>query len=246
MLSIDLNCDMAEGMLTDVLIMPYISSVNIACGYHAGDVDTMKKTIDLALQYNVAIGAHPGFNDKENFGRKEQLLSYNAYYQLVTEQLYIIQKFITAAAAGMHHVKPHGALYNMSANDAELAATIASAVKDFDPRLILYGLSNSHSIKEAEKQGLKTASEVFADRTYNDNGSLTPRSHANAVIEDADKCIQQVIQMVTQQSVISLNKEIVPVKTGTICIHGDGEHAVLFAKKINAELRSCNILIKAF
>ena len=244
MMSIDLNCDMGEGMDNDTLIMPFISAVNIACGYHAGDEKIMQKTIELALQRDVAIGAHPGFADKENFGRIEQQLSDQEYYDLISEQLVIIQKFIDEAGATLHHVKPHGALYNMSAKDPSLANVIARAVKDHDASLILYGLSNSHSITEAEKLHLKTASEVFADRTYTDAGNLTPRTQPNALISSEQQSVQQVLQMIQQQTVTSTSNKIIPVKADTVCIHGDGAHAVRFAQLIFTTLKENNIAIK--
>ena len=244
MISIDLNCDMGEGMSTDALIMPYISSVNIACGYHGGDTDTIKRTIELALQHNLAIGAHPGFADKENFGRKEQQLSNEQYYNLVREQLNIIQQIINASGATLHHVKPHGALYNMSATNPSLANIIALVVKDHDASLILYGLSNSSSIYEAEKLELKTASEVFADCTYTDDGSLTPRTNPNALITSEQQSLQQVLQMLQEQTVTSTNNKTVPVKADTICIHGDGAHAITFAQLIFKTLKQNNIAIQ--
>lgn len=243
-MSIDLNCDMGEGMDNDALIMRFISSANIACGYHAGNTDIIKKTIELALHHNVVIGAHPGFGDKENFGRKEVQLSDDAYYELVSEQLYIIQQMADESGAILHHVKPHGALYNMSVKNASLAHTIARAVKDHDASLILYGLSNSYSITEAEKINLTTASEVFADRTYTDAGTLTPRTEANALISSEEQSLQQVLQMIQQQTVTSLNKKTVAVKADTICIHGDGAHAVQFAQLIFKTLKQNNIAIK--
>ena len=175
MLSIDLNCDLGEGCANDNEIMPLISSANIACGYHAGDEHTIEQTIKSALKNNVAVGAHPSFFDKENFGRKEFLLSEDEYYKLIIEQLSIIQKIAKKCGTKLHHVKPHGALYNVSAKNKSIANIIAKAVNDFDKNLILYGLSGSYSISEAEKYKLKTASEVFADRTYQSDGSLTPR-----------------------------------------------------------------------
>ena len=244
MISIDLNCDMGEGMNNDALIMPFISSANIACGYHAGNEAIMQKTIELSLQYGIAIGAHPGFADKENFGRIEQQLSHQAYYDLVSEQLFIIQKFIDEAGATLHHVKPHGALYNMSAKDPSLANIIAKAVKDHNALLILYGLSNSHSITEAEKLNLRTASEVFADRTYTDAGNLTPRTQPNALISSEQQSLQQVLQMIEQQTVTSTSHKIIPVNADTICIHGDGDHAVRFAQLIFTTLKENNIAIK--
>ena len=235
---------MGEGMSNDALIMPYISSANIACGYHAGNIDTMKKTIALALQHNVAIGAHPGFDDKENFGRTEQHLSNDKYYTLVREQLHIIQQVVDEEGALLHHVKPHGALYNMSARDERLANIIATAVKDHNPLLVLYGLSNSYSITAAEQLSLTTVSEVFADRTYTDDGRLTSRKDTNALIISEQQTLQQVLQMIQQQTVTSVNNKIVKVKADTICIHGDGAHAAAFAKLIFETLKQNNIAIK--
>ena len=245
MQTIDLNCDMGEGLTNDALLMPYISSANIACGYHAGDEDIMKRTIQLALLHSVAIGAHPGFNDKANFGRTEMSLSAAEVYDLVTDQIYQLKKTAANAGATVHHVKPHGALYNMSARDAALANTIAKAVYDVDSQLILFGLSGSHSITEAQTIGLKTASEVFADRTYEDNGSLTPRSQPNALIGSDAECIQQVLQMIEEKSVTSVSGKKIPIKAETICLHGDGQHAVSFAAYIYQTLQQKNIGIKS-
>jgi len=245
MLTIDLNCDMGEGMPYDADIMPYISSVNIACGYHAGSDEIMKRTVELALQNNVAIGVHPGFADKENFGRKEIYMLRRNYYELIIEQLAILKKITGSFSVAIHHVKPHGALYNMAARDKTLAAMIAQAVKDFDDKLILYGLSGSESINEAKALNLQSANEVFADRTYQDDGNLTPRSQTNALIEDENASIQQVLQMITQKTVTSVNNKTVPIIAETICIHGDGAHAVEFAKLIHQNLKQSNIAIKA-
>jgi UPF0271 protein len=245
MFTIDLNCDMGEGIGNDELIMPYISSANISCGFHAGNADIMKQTIEFALQYNVAIGAHPGFNDKVNFGRIEQQISDNEVYDLIKTQLEILQKNIDEAGATMHHVKPHGALYNMSAKNYALASIIARAVKDHNPSLILYGLSNSQSIIAAEEINLKTAPEAFADRTYMDDGTLTPRTYSNALITNDKHSIEQVLQMVLQHTVTSVDNKTVTVKADTICIHADGIHAVEFAKKINDALNEKAIKICA-
>jgi 5-oxoprolinase (ATP-hydrolysing) subunit A len=244
MLSVDLNCDMGEGMSNDADIMPYISSVNIACGAHAGDAAIMQQTIELALKYNTAIGAHPGFADKANFGRTELQLSDESYYDLVREQLLLLQKLIDAAGATMHHVKPHGALYNMSAVDYKLASIIAMAVKDHNPNLILYGLSNSHSINAATAAGLRAASEVFADRTYMNDSTLTPRTNAAALITNETRSAQQVLQMIRQQTATSLSGKTITVKAETICIHGDSPNAPAFAKLIATQLRVNNILVQ--
>ena len=242
--SIDLNCDMGEGLDNDALLMPFISSANIACGYHAGDENIMQCTIDLCLQHSVSIGAHPGFADKTNFGRTEMQLTLDEVYQLVADQIHLLQKIANKRGAKLHHVKPHGALYNMAAKDPLLANTIAKAVHDIDPRLIFFGLSGSYLISEAEKLGLQTASEVFADRTYLDDGSLTPRMQTNAMIETAGGSVEQVLQMVKEKTVTSINHTKITIKAETICLHGDGKHALQFAKTIYDVLQQNQIQIK--
>lgn len=245
MASIDLNCDMGEGMSNDVSIMPFISSANIACGLHAGDDDIMKQTIELSIQYNVAIGAHPSFNDKQNFGRTEMILDQNELYDLVTTQIHRLQNIAASFGAQLHHVKPHGALYNMAAKDAAMSHIICKAIKDVDATLILYGLSKSHLISEAKSSGLKTASEVFADRTYCEDGNLTPRSQPNALIEDEQRSLQQVWQMVNEKKVTTPLGNTISIDADTICIHSDGIHAVSFAKNIHSMLKQKGIGIKA-
>jgi len=245
MFSIDINCDMGEGIGNDERIMPFISSASIACGYHAGDKHTMEQTVDLCIKHNVAIGAHPSFKDKENFGRIEMNLSVEETYAIVSKQVNDLLTIVKEKNTTLHHVKPHGALYNMSAKDSLLAASIAKAVKDSDGSLILYGLAGSYSLTEAKKIGLTTASEVFADRTYQDDGSLTPRKQANALIEDTRKSIGQVLQMIKGKNVIALSGKNVFINAETICIHGDGKHAVEFAKTIYDKLKQERIVIKA-
>lgn len=232
-----LNCDMGEGAGNDEQLMPYISAANIACGWHAGDEYTMQQTISLCLKHNVAIGAHPSFADKENFGRKEMELPAHELYELITQQLVVINEFATAAGGKLQHIKPHGALYNLSAKDPLTANVIARAVRDFDSALILFGLSGSCSLAEANKIGLQTAAEVFADRTYQDDGSLTPRSATGAMIEEADKAVQQVLQMIQKGTVTAVSGKVISIKAETICIHGDGKQAVEFAKAISAALQ---------
>lgn len=236
---------MGEGIGNDEAIMPFISSANIACGYHAGDEETMKQTIELAIKNKVAIGAHPSFFDKENFGRIEKDLPVDEIYDLVILQLRTIDKIIKESSQKLHHIKPHGALYNMSAKDPQIAKAIAQAVKDFDDDLILFGLSGSYSVNEANAINVKTANEVFADRTYQDDGSLTQRSHANALIDDVEKSIQQVLKMIREKSVTSVNGKNVSIIADTICIHGDGKNAVEFARQIFQNLTQNNIDIKA-
>ena len=228
---------MGEGMDTDAMVMPFITSANIACGYHAGDAAVMQQTVELCLKHNVTIGAHPSFFDRKNFGRTEMELDIREVYDLISQQLFILNEITEGFDVKLNHVKPHGALYNMSARNIELANIIAKAVKDFDASLILFGLSGSHSINEANAIDLKTASEVFADRTYQDDGSLTPRSQPNALIEDTDKAIQQVLQMIKEGTVTTISGKIIPIVAETICIHGDGKHAVEFAEAIHNAIK---------
>jgi len=244
-MTIDLNCDMGEGMPNDADIMPYISSANIACGYHAGNENTIRKTIELCKQYNVAVGVHPGFDDKPNFGRKAIQVENDELYRLIWNQLEIIHNICEEMGAALHHVKPHGALYNMAAKDKAMSHVIARAVYDFNPSLVYYGLSGSVMISEAKAIGLKTANEVFADRTYQADGTLTPRSQPNALISDTITLLNQMNQMIEYQSVIAVNGEVIPIHVDTICIHGDGPYALDFVQQINSNLLTLDIEIKA-
>jgi UPF0271 protein len=250
MANIDINCDMGEAfgnysMANDEILFQYISSANIACGFHAGDSKVMQDTVALAIQNNVAIGAHPGLQDLQGFGRREMKISPKEAYQITIYQIGALSGFIKAAHVKLNHVKPHGALYNMAARDVKLAQAIVDAIHDFDPSLILYGLAGSEMINAAAKIGLKSASEVFADRTYQDDGSLTPRSQSNALITDGKDSLAQVLKMINQQQVISVNQKVISLKADTLCIHGDGEQAVEFAKTIYQTLKDEGITIKA-
>jgi UPF0271 protein len=241
---IDLNCDMGEGLPTDLQLMPFISSANIACGFHAGDGKTMKQTVELCLQQGVAIGAHPGFDDREHFGRMELSLSPQAVYDLITTQIVALQQICSFFHTRVHHVKPHGALYNMAARDISLAKSMAKAIKETDAGLIVYGLSGSYLISESLSMQLKTANEVFADRTYQDDGKLTSRKQPNALIEEENLSALQVLQMIKQQKVTSVSGKQLPVTADTVCIHGDGTHAVTFARRIRQTLMQNGIGIK--
>lgn len=229
---IDINCDTGEGIGNDEDLMPYITSASIACGYHAGDGQTMRDTVLLAKEYGVAIGAHPSFDDRENFGRIEMDCTPAEVYDLVVHQVKLLEQIAVECEAYLHHVKPHGALYNMAARDQRLARAIARAVRDCDNELVLYGLSGSFLISEGKAVGLHTCSEVFADRTYQDDGSLTPRKEPGAVITDVEQALQQVRQMVQEGVVTSVNGVQVPINVGTVCIHGDSPKAVEMAKAI--------------
>ncbi|MCB1025606.1 MAG: LamB/YcsF family protein, partial [Acidobacteria bacterium] len=218
-------------------------SANIACGFHAGDPATMRNTVELALQYDVAIGAHPSLPDLQGFGRRSMSVSPGEVYDLVLYQVAALNGFCKSAGGKLHHVKPHGALYNQAAKDRSLARAIAAAVRSIDGDLILYGLSGSELISEAEVIGLRTASEVFADRTYQADGSLTPRTHKDALIEDTALAVQQALRMVKMKSVLTLDGEILPLRAETICIHGDGRNALNFAVAISGALRENGIAI---
>lgn len=250
MRSIDLNCDMGEAfgnypMPNDDTLMDYITSANIACGYHAGDPAVMQHTVNLAVQKGVAIGAHPGLPDLQGFGRREMKLTAREAYQITLYQLGALYGFARAAGGRLHHVKAHGALYNMAAKDAALAASIAQAVYDFDPALMLYALAGSRMVDAAQKLGLRSVSEVFADRTYQDDGSLTPRTQSNALITDEQQSIAQVLTMVQQQQVVSVNNNAIPLQADTLCLHGDGAHAVAFARTICEKLKAEGITVQA-
>jgi UPF0271 protein len=243
MISVDLNCDMGEGIGNDSSIMPFITSANIACGFHAGDPNTILETVRFAKQHKVAIGAHPSFPDKENFGRTPMQLSTGEVYDLVIEQIEIVDAVVKNLGAKLNHVKPHGALYNMAAVDKILSQTIVSAIQDYNPELILFGLANSIMIDTAKSSGLKYKQEVFADRTYQDNGTLTPRTQSNALIENKTECIDQVLEMVKSKHVITVSGKRIPIHADTVCIHGDGKHAVQFAKLLYARLREEGVTI---
>jgi UPF0271 protein len=244
-LFIDLNADLGEGLATDVELMPFISSANIACGYHAGDIDTMRKTVDLCLEHGVAIGAHPSFDDRPNFGRTDIQLSSDEIKELIKSQLYLLQKVCNEAGAILSHIKPHGALYNMSAREGTMARVIAETVFAFNPNLKLYGLSGSHSIAEGVMAGLTTVAEVFADRTYQQDGTLTPRSRPNALISDQDLALKQAFLLATESRVMATNGQFITLEAETICLHGDGPHAVSFARIIHQIFSERGITIRS-
>ncbi len=234
---IDINCDIGEGIGNDEDLMPFITSANIACGYHAGDEETMRTTMVLAKQYGVYAGAHPSFPDKENFGRTKMACTPQELYHFVSKQLQLFGTIAGECGVPFHHVKPHGALYNMAARDAQMAEAFALAVKDYNGHLLVYGLSNSHLVTEAAKIGLSALHEIFADRTYQDDGSLTPRSQAGALIEDQETAVGQALQMVREKTVTTISGKTIPILVDTVCVHGDGKMAVVFAKKLHEVLK---------
>ncbi len=243
--SIDINCDLGEGKPNDASIMQFISSANVACGYHAGDESTIRATIRLAIKNNLAIGVHPGFADKENFGRLEILLPAHEYYNLVMQQLVLFKEVAGQEGATIHHVKAHGALYNLAAKNETVATELAKAVFDFDPSLIYYGLSNSIMLRIAEEMGIKTASEVFADRNYLDDGTLIPRIQKNAMVAEPEAAAKQVLMMAKEKKAMSINGKPFAVKADTVCIHGDLPQAYSFAKAIHKSLKENKIDVKS-
>jgi UPF0271 protein len=248
MKTVDINCDMGESygawkMGEDAAVMPYITSANVACGFHGGDPGTIRATVKLALEHGVAIGAHPSLPDLQGFGRRVMKISPQDMYDLVLYQAGAVEAFARAAGARLHHVKCHGALYNMAANDAGLAEAMARAVKDLGGGLILYALSNSLMMKTAKKLGIRVAGEVFADRGYADDGTLAPRGSPGAMIEDAALAAQRAVSMVEDGYVTALSGVRVPVAPDTLCLHGDQPGAVAFAKAIRTAFSEHGIAV---
>ncbi|RXZ78904.1 LamB/YcsF family protein [Paenibacillaceae bacterium] len=250
MKTIDLNCDMGEGFGAysagnDEAILPYITSANIACGFHAGDAAAMRRTVRLALRHNVSIGAHPGLQDLHGFGRRSMAVTPDEVYELMVYQIGALWGFARAEGTFIRHVKPHGALYNMAAQNHRLAEAVAEAIYRIDPGMILFGLAGSELIAAGEKLGLATASEVFADRTYQSDGSLTPRTQADALITNVEEAARQVICMVKEGKVMSQQRCDVHIQADTVCIHGDGMHAPAFAATIAQALAQEGIRLQA-
>jgi len=245
MTAVDLNCDLGEGAGHDAELMPLISSANIACGAHAGDEATMRATVDLALKHGVAIGAHPGFPDRENFGRRELAASPDEIRGWVRAQTQRLLFIAGACGAGVRHVKLHGALYNLAARDEGVARAVAEAVYETDPRLMLVGLAGSRLLAAGTDCGLSTVSEVFSDRTYQSDGSLTPRSRPDALFTDEAAAVAQVLRMVREGKVGATDGSEVEIRADTICLHGDGVHAVAFAMAIKSALQAAGVSIRA-
>ncbi|MFI4983159.1 MAG: 5-oxoprolinase subunit PxpA [Nevskiales bacterium] len=240
-LPIDLNADLGESygawrMGDDAALMPFISSCNIACGFHAGDPRIMDHTVRLALAAGVHIGAHPSLPDIQGFGRRDMAISADEAHALVLYQIGALAAFCKARGARLHHVKPHGALYNMAARDPLLAAAIAQAVADFDRELILVGLANSASIVAGRAAGLSVWQEAFADRRYTANGQLQPRNQPGAVIVDVEQAVQQALDIARHGAVTSAEGERLTLQADTICLHGDSAHALALAARVRQEI----------
>lgn len=242
-MKIDFNADLGEGCASDRALLQLVSSANIACGFHAGDAATMLQSVRWAQEFGVAIGAHPSFPDRENFGRTAMQLPAETVYAQVVYQVGALKALAESEGAKLVHVKPHGMLYNQSARDPLLADAIARAVKAVDAGLILVGLANSVSIEVAKRVGLKTRQEVFADRGYQANGALVPRGQPGAMIDSEDRAIAQTLAMVQQGRVQSVDGQWVALQAESVCLHGDGEHALNFARRLHQAFASKNITV---
>ncbi|MDR1734258.1 MAG: 5-oxoprolinase subunit PxpA [Oscillospiraceae bacterium] len=246
---IDLNCDLGESFGTytlglDAEVIPYISSANIACGFHAGDALVMEQTVGLCAKAGVSVGAHPGYPDLQGFGRRNLAASPAEVRSYVTYQVGALAAFCKAAGTQLRHVKPHGAMYNMAGKDPLLAAAIAEAVASVDEKLILLALSGSAMIEAAKAIGLPYASEVFADRAYEEDGSLVARTKAGAMITDEALAIRRVIGMVKNGTVEAVTGKVIPLSPDSVCVHGDGPKALAFVKEIRAALTAEGIDIE--
>ena len=250
MRSIDLNCDLGESygawrMGEDEAVLAQISSANVACGFHAGDPDTMRRTVQLAVARGVAIGAHPSLPDLQGFGRRELAVSADEAYALTLYQIGALAAFARGAGGALHHVKPHGALYNMAARDAALAAAIAAAVADFDRGLILVGLAGSALPQAGRAAGLAVAADAFCDRRYRADGSLTPRRDAGAVIHDIDAAVAQGLSIALRGEATAGDGSRVAIAADTLCIHGDRPDAAAFARRLRSALGEAGVTIAA-
>lgn len=235
---IDFNCDLGEGCGNDVAIVPWISSASIACGGHAGDAASMRESVALCLAHGVAIGAHPSWDDREHFGRRDQSLPPTHAAQLVRTQVEAMAEVCAKAGATLQHVKPHGALYNQSARDQALAAAIVEAVQAIDPALRLYALAGSRLQHAAEAAGLPVAAEAFAERRYQADGQLAPRAHPDAVIHALDEALVQVRQLLREGRVTSIDGTPLALRADTLCLHGDRADAATFARALHEALRA--------
>ena len=244
-MQIDLNADLGEGCDNDEALLGLVSSANIACGWHAGDARTMRQCVRWALDKGVAIGAHPSFPDRENFGRSEMNLPPEDIVAGVLYQVGALAAIVKAEGGTLAHVKAHGALYNQAVKDPVLADALCEAVRRFDPGLRFFGLAGSGMIGAAERAGLKPVEEVFADRGYQPDGSLVPRSRPGALIEDEDASLAQTLSLVRDHRVKAIDGSMVAVNAQTVCLHGDGAHALAFARRIRERLEQEGIAVRA-
>jgi len=244
-LSVDLNADLGEGSGHDAELFELISSANIATGFHAGDSDTMHAAISAAMQHGVAVGAHPSFFDRENFGRKELKVPNEEVFDAVAYQLGIFQAIASALGVRPNHVKPHGALYNMAVRDEKLADAIARGIESVDPKLILFAPDNTELARAGETHGVQIAREIFADRNYLNNGWLVPRTRPDALLRDPKEAAERVLRMLREGKVRSVEGRDVDVRGETICVHGDTPGAVEFARELRTQLEREGVGISA-
>jgi UPF0271 protein len=244
-MEIDLNADLGEGCGSDEALLDLVSSANIACGWHAGGASAMHDCVRWAVQKGVAIGAHPSYNDPQNFGRKEMDIPVREIYAGVLYQLGALSAIALAEGGRIAHVKPHGALYNQAAREPKVAEAIVSAVHDFDPSVAVFALANSGLVAAAREAGLNAIEEVFADRGYRADGSLVPRSQPGALLDDEDAVLERTLTMVRERRVQAVDGQWVPLNAQTICLHGDGPHALAFAQRIRNALESAGIVVRA-
>ena len=243
-LTIDLNADLGEGEAYDDEILACVSSANIACGGHAGDVVSMRIAVEAAMKHGVAIGAHPSFPDRQNFGRTAMQMPAEALYLSLIEQISALRTIATAAGAPLVHVKPHGALYNQAARDPLLAQVLVQAVVAIDPAMRLFALAGSELIAVAKAAGLAVAEEVFADRRYDAQKNLVARSRPDACIEEVQEGLQQAMMLIEQGKVVSVDGGTLEIKADTVCLHGDGKQALALARLIRDTLAQKNILVR--
>jgi 5-oxoprolinase (ATP-hydrolysing) subunit A len=244
-LVVDLNADLGEGAGHDAELFQLISSASVATGFHAGDADTMHSAILGAKAHGVAVGAHPSFFDRENFGRKELKATVDEVFDAVAFQLGVFQAIAEAAGMRPNHVKPHGALYNMAVRDEKLADAIARAISSVDSKLILFAPNNTELARAGEAQGLQIAREVFADRNYLSDGWLVPRNRSDALLTDPVEAAKRVLRMLRDGKVRSVEGDDVNVRAETICLHGDTPGAVEFARELRSQLVSQGVGISA-
>lgn len=247
---VDINCDMGESfgayhIGADTEVLPHVTSANVACGFHGGDPATMRATVSAAKSLGVAIGAHPGLQDLAGFGRRAMQVSPQEVYDLMIYQVGALHGFARAAGVELQHVKPHGALYNMAAAQPALADAIARAVRDVDRGLVLFGLAGSHLLAAAERAGISSASEAFADRNYLHDGALVPRQRPDALVTDAAEAVRRVVRMVREGVVADVDGEDIAIRADTVCIHGDGPHAAEIAKRLRAGLEAVGVEVVA-
>ncbi|WP_298902150.1 5-oxoprolinase subunit PxpA [uncultured Psychroserpens sp.] len=243
MIEIDINCDLGEGVGNEAFLMPFISSCNIACGGHAGNKMTMSIVADLAEKYNVKIGAHPSFPDKENFGRKLLNMSPEALYDTVYTQIMSLKTILGNKGLNLHHVKPHGALYNAAVVDKSVARTIIKAVNDIDSGLVLYAPYHSLSAEIAKQEGLQVMYEAFVDRNYNEDLTLVSRQQKTALIDDADHMFEHMCHMILNGKIMTVTGVEIEVKADTFCIHGDHKNVLNNLEHLVGKLKENNIEI---